>query len=89
MHKKGEDKVVIIHVNEMTRSIGKLVVLLTWEKLQELTIMTFMINTVLVSLVKNLGITLEPTTVQYFMLHTFLATSYQAILAIGLNINHN
>lgn len=52
MHKKGEDKVVIIHVNEMARSIGKLVVLLTWEKLQEFIIMIFMINTVLASLVK-------------------------------------
>lgn len=27
MHKKGEDKVVIIHVNEMTRSIGKLIII--------------------------------------------------------------
>lgn len=54
MHKKGEDKVVIIHVNEMTRSIGKLIiiVLLTWDKQEEVTVMTFMINTVLTSLEK-------------------------------------
>lgn len=54
MHKKGEDKVVIIHVNEMTRSIGKLIiiVLLTWDKQEEVTVMIFMINTVLTSLEK-------------------------------------
>lgn len=59
MHKKGEDKVVIIHVNEMTRSIGKLIiiVLLTWDKQEEVTVMTFMINTVLTSLEKNPSIT--------------------------------
>lgn len=57
MHKKGEDKVVIIHVNEMTRSIGKLilkiVVLFTWEKQQEFTVVIFMSNTVLAHLVKT------------------------------------
>lgn len=57
MHKKGEDKVVIIHVNEMTRSIGKLIlkiiVLFTWEKQQEFTIVIFMSNTVLAHFVKT------------------------------------
>lgn len=56
MHKKGEDKVVIIHVNEMTRSIGKLILkiiaLFTWEKQQEFTVIIFMSNTVLARLVK-------------------------------------